>query len=140
LCAYIFIDPDGTVDFGLVVIVAAATGITYSTQCNGYLTEQRKMEGFLVPLGNPYSNPYAKRLMAFFEKLGCGALGVQDEDIPELQSIIAEIPFWKTGPNRGDDQRIFLELDLSRRDEIVEAWIPIKTAYGPAILTFQNCD
>ena len=138
--AYIFIDPDGTVDFGLIVIVAATTGITYATQCNGYVTEQREIEGFLVPLGNPCSNPYAKRLMAFFEKLGCGALGVQDKDLPELQSIIADIPFWKTGPNSGDDQWTFLELDLSRRDEIVEAWIPVKTVYGPGIVMFQNCD
>ena len=33
-----------------------------------------------------------------------------------------------------------LFLDEDRVDQIVEAWIPVLTPYGPGILMWENCD
>jgi len=51
----ILLDPDGTQDFGLFLIVKAETGIRYVHQCAGYATEERSEEGFLIPLGGSLS-------------------------------------------------------------------------------------
>lgn len=48
---YVFLDPDGREDLGLILLVLAPTGIEYGSQVAGYLTEQRSAEGFLIPLG-----------------------------------------------------------------------------------------
>src|SRR5712691_539625 len=48
---HIFLDPDGTQDLGLLVIVEARTGVTYRQQCAGTYCDQRIMEGFVIPIG-----------------------------------------------------------------------------------------
>ena len=40
----------------------------------------------------------------------------------------------------GEDQRQHLFLDLNRLDEITEAWVPVISPYGQAILIWKNCD
>jgi hypothetical protein len=39
-----------------------------------------------------------------------------------------------------DDERAFLDLDRSRLEELTEAWIPVRSAYGPGVLVFANSD
>ncbi len=29
---------------------------------------------------------------------------------------------------------------MARLGELAEAWVPVSTAYGPAVLVFPNCD
>ena len=126
---YIFLSPDGTQDIGLVVIVAADTGIIYASQCDGVNTDERAIEGFAVPVGHPSQNDFAKKLVEFFKKYPCPAEKPATEEIPELESIIAEIPFWKTAEplppildekglpiatNMSNEKKAFLELDLDR--------------------------
>ncbi len=38
---YVFIDPDGTADPGLVVLVLAPTGVFYETQAGGHYSDKR---------------------------------------------------------------------------------------------------
>jgi hypothetical protein len=67
---------------------------------------------------------------------------VLGDHVRELQQIVGDIAFWKTGPDIGSgvDERTFLELDMARLGELAEAWVPVSTAYGPAVLVFPNCD
>lgn len=44
----VYLNPDGTHPAGLAVIVSAATGVSYGTQCAGLANDQREAEGFLV--------------------------------------------------------------------------------------------
>ena len=48
----IFLDPDGRKDIGLCLVVEHHTGVEYSTQCAGYLTDIKSIEGFLIPLSS----------------------------------------------------------------------------------------
>lgn len=146
---YIFLDPDGTQDFGLFVIVEAETGVTYANQCAGYLTEPRTLEGFLIPVGGPKD---AKVLYDWFWKSFHGNCYRPEENwtpemVSQLRDLISQIPCWRTVPdNIGKDQRLFLQLDEDRMSECVEAWIPVITPYGKGILdgkgilVFQNSD
>ena len=150
--AYIFLDPDGTQDFGSLVIVAAPTGVVYAHQCGGLATEDREQEGFAVPVGGPSA---ARPLRAFFHQEFHGnppILGSRgnvmlgpwwtDAQITELQALVEQVALWKTyaSPSGMDDVRTFLKLDLDRLDELTEAWIPVHTAYGRGVLIFANSD
>jgi hypothetical protein len=152
LAYYIFLDPDGTQDFGLLVIVAAPTGVVYTHQCSGVYTLQREAEGSVVPVGGPAA---AKALLGFFWRRfrdnppyrePGGALDPRDEWTPDalarLKALVSEIFLWKTHPDsaEAEDDRAAISLDRSRLDELTEAWIPILTVYGSGILAFANSD
>jgi hypothetical protein len=137
---YVFLNPDGTQETGLYVIVEHETGVKYATQCGGVSTEVRALEGFLIPVGGPKA---AKKIFYWFWKRfrgGCshGKVKWKEEWIVELAKLVAEVPCWLTRAN--DDVRFALELDENRIDECVEAWIPVRTPYGPGVLTLQNSD
>jgi hypothetical protein len=149
---YIVLDPDGTQDFGLIVVVAAATGVTYAHQCAGLDTEERQLEGFAVPVGSATA---AEPLRAFFRRRFHGnpplMTGAADSSsgglwseaaLSELSTLVSQIAFWATFPpsTHGDDRREFLQLDLTRLTELTEAWIPVRTAFGSGVLVFANCD
>jgi hypothetical protein len=140
---YILLDPDGTQEFGLYVIVAARTGVMYAQQCGGYTCEMREFEGFLIPLGGPVT---AGKLIAFFRRYkGWPPNTLPDNvwsraDLDELNVILQEIPVWCTSQDASQDEKASLELDEERLENLTEAWVPVKTPYGPGILTFKNCD
>lgn len=48
-------------------------------------------------------------------------------------------PFWHTDAG-GEMRRSQLELDTSRLGEAVEAWVPVITPQGRAVLVWPNCD
>jgi hypothetical protein len=149
---YIFLDPDGSQHLGLLVIVAAPTGVIYAHQCGGYRTETRQMEGFAVPVGAP---PAAHALQHFFAQrfYGWPPVGEGDTeqrpdggwtgaDLEQLDLLLGKIPLWKTMPDGSseDDERAFLHLDRDRLKELTEAWNPVSTLYGPGVLVFANSD
>ncbi|MEY4180616.1 MAG: hypothetical protein RLY70_4190 [Planctomycetota bacterium] len=141
LMPYVFLNPDGTQETGLVVIVEHGTGVRYAQQCGGIATEIRAIEGFLVPVGGPSA---AKKVYQWFWKrfaghCSTGEVEWREELIAELATLIATIPCWLTRSN-GKDERHKLELNVARIDECVEAWIPVLTPYGPGILTLDNSD
>ncbi len=59
-----------------------------------------------------------------------------------LTALVGAILFWKTYPRTSghEDERTFLQLDRSRLSELTEAWIPVRTVYGPGVLIFDNSD
>jgi uncharacterized protein DUF6210 len=59
------IDPDGTGDPGLGVLVLASTNVVYRMQAGGHYTMPLEAEGFLVPIGPPLAS---NRLREFFAK------------------------------------------------------------------------
>ncbi|MFO0905032.1 MAG: DUF6210 family protein [Pirellulales bacterium] len=138
---YIFLNPDGSVQTGLWVIVEQTTGVKYAQQCGGHATEIKVLEGFLIPVGGPAE---AKRIYQWFWKrfagnCSTGKVEWQDDWIAQLGELVRAIPCWQTRAN-GEDKRHFLELDVNRIEECVEAWIPVRTPYGPGVLTLDNSD
>jgi hypothetical protein len=140
---YVMLNPAGTQNIGLVVIVRAQTGVTYEQQCGGYATEQQRTEGFLIPVG---SVTEAQKIYDWFwatfkghcYKSERGTRWTQ-ETITQLQSLVSEVFCWHSTGD-GEDQPHQLQLDVERIDECIEAWIPVLTQYGPGILTLENSD
>ena len=58
----------------------------------------------------------------------------------ELAKLVRANSCWLTTPDGHDDERRFVQLDRDRIDECVEAWIPVKTVYGPGNLALRNSD
>jgi hypothetical protein len=142
---HVFLDPDGTQEFGLFAVVAAPTGVTYAHQCAGFATEVREVEGFLVPLGGPSA---ARPLVDWFARTFGGNPPFHGspfwdqwtlERVDELAALVAAVPMWRIDRKEGDD-RFFLALDRARLHELTEAWVPVRTPYGPGVLVFANCD
>ena len=140
---HVVLDPDGTVDYGLVVIVEADTKVTYHQQCAGLLTEARSVEGFLIPVAGRVA---AQKIFDWFWsefKGNCypsqfSTLWTQ-ERTARLGELVAEIPCWHfDGGVR--DKRDGLRLDTEIMHECVEAWIPVVTPYGRGILALRNSD
>lgn len=141
---YVFLDPDGTQDFGVVVIIVAATGVTYAHQCGGLATEIREIEGFAVPVAGPNA---AQSLRAFFHQRFMGNVPLSGERwtpalLDELGALVADLKLWKTfsADSPHSDHPASLLLDMVRLPELTEAWIPVETIYGPGVLLFPNSD
>jgi hypothetical protein len=138
---HVFLNPDGTLDLGLLVIVEAQTGVTYQQQCGGYIVEQCTAEGFLVPVG---SQADAKKIYDWFWVTFKGhcypSPGLWTPDtISQLRLLVGQIRCWHS-TCEGKNEPHQLELDVDRMDECIEAWIPVLTPYGSGILTFGNSD
>lgn len=138
---HVFLNPDGTQEFGLFVIVEFTTGVTYSQQCAGLSNDLRTIEGFLIPIADQDSG---RQVLDWFRtRFGSNSHphGGEwpSELIVEIRTLVASIPCWFTSHD-GNDQRLFLELDSDRIRECAEAWIPVITPYGRGILTFDNSD
>ena len=124
----------------LFIIVAASTGVVYEHQCAGYANLQRTQEGFLVQVGgigsaDLVSDWFWKR----FEGTCMNEGAWSDLLIGELEEIVSGIPCcYRTASGREEQE--FLRLDRDRIAECVEAWIPVLSPYGPAILVLNNSD
>ena len=142
---HVYIDPNGTGEFGLLVVVEAPTGVVYWHQCAGYMCSQHHAEGFVVPLADREA---ADEIIAFFAREFSGwppPSGPEEpwneRNLAELEGIVAKIPYWQRNPERRpDEKRCPLKLDRSRVEEITEAWVPVVTLDGPGILVFENSD
>ncbi len=153
----VVIDPDGTAQSYVGVIIEHATGVVYEQQCAGIETAQRTVEGYFVPLGGCRFDPEAgnvgfEELRApFHKRRGChfgGTPSLESPDKPrlpperiaQLKAAVEMITYWGPGDGSQDQQRTHLRLDESRLRELVEAWVPVITPDGPGILTWPNCD
>ena len=137
---YIFLNPDGTLKLGLLVIIESKTNVTYRTQCAGTETDLREMEGFLIPVGD--EKMAATIYNWFWENFGGANICISSrnpDSIDQLRRLVANVPYFFEISD-GSCERLFLEFDDSRINECVEAWIPIKTKYGQGILTLDNSD
>jgi hypothetical protein len=139
---YVFLDPDGTQGFGLYLLVLHPTGVLYGNQCAGYLVEERRAEGFLIPLGGPdAARPLADWFWTTFKghSYDQPATDWNAERIEELRALVAAVYCWHTSED-GADEPYPLSLDQDRLDECTEAWVPVESPYGPGILLFENSD
>lgn len=128
-------------EFGLLLLVKARTGIEYEVQCNGHLCESRRVEGYLVPVGGTAS---ASRFESFFSRRFEGhpyrhlASGWKRSDVSELGDLVRSVTIfdWNhDGTSHGE-----LDLDEHHLSQCTEAWITVRSSYGPAVLIFNNCD
>ncbi|MDP6636665.1 MAG: DUF6210 family protein [Phycisphaerae bacterium] len=138
---YIFINPDGTEDVGLCLVIESPTGVEYGNQCGGHSNEERVLEGYLIPLG---MLELEQELYDFFWEEFRGNCYEPDnewttERISKLETIIAKIPDWICSKG-GEDKKESLALDRNRIDECTEAWIPVLSKYGRGVLMLKNSD
>lgn len=112
---------------GLTLLVAAPTGVRYDVICAGHAGERRGLEGFLIPM-----DVGSAELRGFFARFGgwppSGADAWSEADLRTLGGIVSLL-----GRPGGR-----LELDTDRLDELTEAWVPVRTAHGPGVLTMEN--
>lgn len=140
--AYIFLDPDGTLEPSLLVIVAAPTGVVYGHQCAGHVHEHRELEGFLDVVGGQKA---AGPLRSFFDRTFHGwppPYGGHQWTVEiwaTLRELVSAIPSWTTtrDPTDPNNMRTFLEVDEARRDEVTDGWISVLTPLGPGVLVFK---
>lgn len=152
--SYVFLNPDGTMPFGLVVIVHAPTGVVYGHQCAGLATDMRHVEGFLVPIcldqrfgsfDRTMQADYHLQVMMSFGAALSGTPPASGDDWPaeildKLEYAVADLVMWRTTLDGHGDARLSLQLDRSRLAELTEAWVPVITPYGPGTLLFENSD
>ena len=126
-----------------MVIVEAQTGVTYQQQCGGYATIQHTIEGFIIPVGGTSE---AQRIYDWFWETFQGHCYPSlrrnpwtADTLQQLQKMVSEIPCWHC-TQEGEDQSSYLQLDLERMEECMEAWIPVHTAYGRGVLILENSD
>lgn len=137
----VLLDPDGTTSLGLLLLVHHPTGVCYETQAAGVATEQRSAQGFLVPLATRDAAHEGADLLAplarfFHAHRLCGSSRpLTEAQAEELAALVGAIPCWTE-----QDSRAHLELDRGRLHECAEAWVPVRSPYGPALLLFDNCD
>lgn len=146
---HVFLDPDGTLPDWLFVVVRAATGVVYATQCAGLAVEVRLVEGYLVPLGGSKFDADGSAIeidplrQVFHDHGDCqpswtGA-GLPPERFARLARMVESIPYWRCDA-RGDGVKSPLTIDSARNDQIAEGWIPVVTPDGPGVLLYSNCD
>ena len=146
---YVFLDPDGTFNPWVGVLVRRSTGVIYATQRGGTATDERMAEGFFIPLGgfsfDSGTGPFDLSTLSapFHWGSGCdnSATGatLPEDRLKRVRSAVADLPCWRT--ERGDgDKRLALQLIEDRLPEAVEAWIPVETPYGPGVLVYKTCD
>jgi hypothetical protein len=135
----ISLDMEG-LDLGLVLLVPHRSGVAYRQQCNGAKCEHRELEGFALPMAGAAA---ARGFMRWFEeRFPSYSLpeNWREEDYADLSSLVRTIMSWPedSADNAGD--LVPLELDRERLGEVTEAWIPVVSALGPAVLVFENSD
>jgi hypothetical protein len=148
LARYTFLDPAETWGSWLMVVVRFPTGVIYGTQCAGVATEQRYVEGYLVPLGGLQCVPengsiLSAPLRAVFHRgkscmWGWAGLELPTDRRATLDTLIEAIPYWQHTSDEDIQSRLCV--DQERASQIAEAWIPVQTPDGPGVLLFNNCD
>jgi hypothetical protein len=108
----------------LALIVECDSGVIYTNQAGGTFCMQPKAEGALVPLGNDCH--IEDRLHAFFANPDVPAIGLQPAHADALDLILRtpEEPFVVT-------PTFFLEVDRSRLDDSMEAWLYVTIVACP---------
>ncbi|QDT37185.1 DUF6210 family protein [Stratiformator vulcanicus] len=136
----LLLNADGAAQFGCGLIVIHPTDVVYFHQAGGTATVLKSQEGFFVPLG---CVPVAAKLRRFFQSRFGGdstSVRMKDADVDETQSLLSEVPVWSFGGETAEDRVTFLSVNELTRNSSVEGWVPVDSAYGPAIFIFDNSD
>jgi hypothetical protein len=150
----ILIDPDGTAPPYIGLLVPMRTDVVYHQQCGGVETVERLQEGFYVALGGAKLDAEAGMLSVaeltavFHREEDCTYGGAPHHGEPLLPAhrleilcaLVETIPYWTFTATAEATGRVPLRIDQKRYHEILEAWVPVLTPDGPAILTWSNCD
>lgn len=136
---FVFLDPDGSAGGWLYAVVEAATGVVYQQQYGGTACRQGQVEGFLVPLFEPDGLDALREL---FERDFRGA-GTRHSTWPDarrerLRGIIGTLRYWVSDGT--SEEPYPLRLDDGRFGAADEAWVPVITPDGPAMLVWLNSD
>jgi hypothetical protein len=143
------IDPDGTQDPGLLVLVRADTSVVYEHQCGGHNTFQYQAEGYLIPIGPP---GHSKPLREFFEREfknfppyhglnpSTGTEPAWSESaLTMLENLVESLRIWYRDED-GHNDWTHLALDKTKTEQFTEAWLPVNTPLGKGILLWENSD
>jgi hypothetical protein len=60
--------------------------------------------------------------------------------LDDLRALVSAIPYWTFREDGEVEQRGHLRVDDGRLLELVEAWVPVVSPDGIALLTWPNCD
>ena len=130
----ILIDPDGTADPGLLVLIEAPTGIVYQAQVGGHYTENREGEGFLVPVGSEKQSISLRKF--FLDTFRSWPPSPSDptaakkewtsEQLAALEQLVSKVRIWRPGGGR-EYRPQNLALDRSRLENLTESWVPVLT-------------
>ncbi|MET8761069.1 DUF6210 family protein [Lentzea sp. NPDC004782] len=123
---YVDLDPFETGGW-LAVVVRAKTGVTYRQQYGGTACRQGEVEGYLVPLHAP---ELLDELVELFDVKRAGTRN--DSWRHRLSKAVGGVWF---GGSEGEG-----ELRLGEIGEVDEAWVPVVTPDGPAVLMWCNSD
>lgn len=138
--ATIFLDPDGTRDFGLLLVVETSQGVRYEHEVAGHACEERVVQGFVIPLGptsaaDPLIDFFARTFRGNPPPGGWPAWAQDQRDF--CADLVSKVQVWD---EREADKWVPLAVDSSRGSEVTEGWIPVLTSYGPGVLLFRNSD
>lgn len=115
---------DGLTGDWLALLVAAPTGVTYTTWYGGEVERDGALEGYLVPLRAPAVQAVLRRLFEqTFGGTGTWGFAWPEVHLTTLSEALAGIS---------------LELDRDRLDQADEAWVPVVGPDGSGILTWAN--
>ncbi|MFF7211919.1 DUF6210 family protein [Streptomyces sp. NPDC008238] len=137
---FVFLDPDGTGAGGwLYAVVEARTGAVYQQQYGGTACRQGQVEGFLVPLAGPDGLAALRELFeGDFRGAGTWNHTWPDDERDRLRFAVRAVRYWASDGTT--EQPHALRLDESRIREADEAWVPVITPDGPAVLVWSNSD
>src|ERR1700677_4280548 len=138
---YVALDPDGMAGGTgwLYVVVRAQTGVFYQQQYGGTACRQGQAEGFLVPVSGPDGLCQLRDLFeGHFHQSGTWKYRWQAEETDRLRTAVAGICYWACDGETAEPHP--LQLDERQLGEADEAWIPVLTPDGPAILMWFNSD
>lgn len=137
---FVFLDPDGGSGGGwLYAVVEAPTGVFYQQQYGGTACQQGQAEGFLVPLSAPDQLAALRELFErHFRGAGTWNRTWTDAERDRLRESVEAIDYWAC--DGVAEEPHLLRLDESRIREADEAWVPVITPDGPAVLVWCNSD
>jgi hypothetical protein len=135
----VFIDPSGFLQYPwMAVLVRAVTGVTYTHQTGGTACIPRQIEGYYVPVFN--QDAYDTLRSIFEERLGGAGTRDQHWTGQLLGRVSDAVALIRMDPFDGGPGELALSLNKSRLTEIDEAWVPVDSPDGPAVLIWENSD
>jgi hypothetical protein len=143
------IDPDGSQDPGLLVLIRGETGVIYEHQCGGHNTFQYQAEGYLVPIGPPSDSQGLRQFFEYEFKNWPPYHGLNpstgtepawsDSALATLENLVGSLRIWHRD-GAGEDNWTQMTLDKNWPGEFTEAWLPVSTPLGQGILLWENSD
>jgi hypothetical protein len=135
---HVSLDPDGLA--GLCVLVAAPTGVVYHHQYGGTACRQGRLEGFLVPLAAFGALDELREIFeVHLDSVGTWNYHWPEDELEHLRRVITDVPYWASTDGQSEEPKPLI-LDETRLAEADEAWIPVTTPDGAAMLIWPNSD